>query len=71
MDLDTLDAEEMETFTGNGSSLMFLGGTKDYQIYSAGENSKIDFYRLDYDTGKSKKLPICGNAEGQRRYRLA
>ncbi|MBU3877207.1 hypothetical protein HGO97_015485 [Faecalicatena sp. AGMB00832] len=64
MDLDTLDAEEMETFTGNGSSLMFLGGTKDYQIYSAGENSKIDFYRLDYDTGKSKKLPICGNTYG-------
>lgn len=63
LDLDTKKAKEILSYTGGGNGLLLLGGTKDYQIYSTGDE-ETQIYCLDYETGESEKLPIEGQAYG-------
>lgn len=60
LDLKTLETEKIITHTGVGRGIYLLGGTKDYQIYSMGDDSEVDFYCLDYNSDQSEKIPVRG-----------
>ena len=57
LDLDTMKSREICRERGT-FSIQFLGGTKDYQIYSVQEDNGIKCYQFDYDEEESKEISL-------------
>ena len=57
LNFDTMELKELRREKGV-FSIQFLGGTKDYQIYSVQEDNGIKCYQFDYDEEESKEISL-------------
>ncbi|WP_278884955.1 hypothetical protein [[Ruminococcus] torques] len=60
LNLDTMESKELRREHGV-FSIQFLGGTKDYQMYSVKGENGVTCYQFDYDQEISKEIAIEGS----------